>query len=51
MADQNLPGYQRRKVIDTGYVKDLSFQGLQLIESEMSAFCNCCSNVVTADLL
>ena len=25
MADQNLPGYQPRKFIDKGYVKDLSF--------------------------
>ena len=26
MADQNLPDYQPRKFIDTGYVKDLSVQ-------------------------
>ena len=26
VADKNLPGYQPRKFIDTGYVKDLSFQ-------------------------
>ena len=26
VADQNLPGYQPRKFIDTDYVKDLSFQ-------------------------
>ena len=26
MADQNLPGYQSRKFVDTGYVNDLSFQ-------------------------
>ena len=47
IGDRNLPGYQPRKFIDAGNVKDLSFS----IESEMFAFCNCCSNVVTADLL
>ena len=26
IADQNLPGYQPRKFIETGYVKDVSFQ-------------------------
>ena len=47
MADQTLPGYQPRKFIDTRCVKDLSFQH----RDEMFAFCNCCSNVVTVDLL
>ena len=30
IADQNLPGYQPRKFIDTGYVKDLSSQHRKL---------------------
>ena len=48
MADQNLPGYQPRKFIDTSYVKKIC---LFSVESEMFAFYNCCSNVATADLL
>ena len=47
MADQNLPGYQPRNFADIGYVKVCLFN----IESERFAFCNYCSNVVTADLL
>ena len=45
MAHQNLPGYQPRKFIDTGYVNDLSFQQVDV------SSCNCCSNGVTAELL
>ena len=47
MADQNLPGYQPRKFIDRAMLKICLFS----IESEMFAFCNCYSNVVTTDLL
>ena len=50
MADQNLLGYQPRNFADTGYVKVFFFFFFS-IESEMFAFCNYCSNVVTADLL
>ena len=47
MADKHSPSYQPTNFGDTGCVKDCLFS----IESEMFPFCNCCSNVVTADLL
>ena len=47
MADQNLSGCQPRKFADMAMEKICLFS----IESEMFAFCNCCSNVVTADSL
>ena len=47
VADKNVTSYQPTKIAGTGYVKDCLFS----IESEMFAFCICCSNVVTVDSL